>query len=154
MITYRPLKKTDLKTAAKIYEQAFDEPWGEAALLDLFSMKGGYGFMADIKLDGGLRPVGFVLARSLFEDAEILTIAVGPEHQGKGVALGLMSLSHQQAINMGAEKMFLEVAADNVAAQGLYDKLGYVELSIRKKYYRRAGGGRIDAYNLVKDFKS
>lgn len=144
--TLRGLEKGDLKQAAVIYGRAFEEPWGEAALLDLLRMKGAFGFA--VVETSSQKLVAFVLSRSLFEEGEILTIAVDPSLQGKGLASALMQSAQSQAKSQGAEKMFLEVAADNKAAQALYAKLGYEELSRRKGYYKRAGGVRIDAYNL------
>lgn len=151
MYSFRKLSKSDLSIAAAIYASAFDEPWGEAALLDLLRMQGAFGYIAMEKgSDDASHATGFVLARCLFEEAEILTIAVSPNLQGKGIAKGLMASAHQHAMNKGAEKMFLEVAADNKTARHLYQKLGYEELSIRKDYYRRVGGKRVDAHNLFK----
>ncbi|WP_420548361.1 ribosomal protein S18-alanine N-acetyltransferase [Curvivirga sp.] len=142
------LQKTDLKEAANVYSHAFVEPWGEAALLDLLRMKGAFGYRV---IDNASKKlVAFVLARSLFEEGEILTIAVDPLAQGKGLAFTLMQAAEAQSKAQGAEKMFLEVAADNKGAQRLYKKLGYEELSRRKGYYKRAGGIRVDAYNLWK----
>ncbi|MTI08604.1 ribosomal protein S18-alanine N-acetyltransferase [Curvivirga aplysinae] len=142
------LQKTDLKEAANVYGRAFVEPWGEAALLELLRMKGAFGYR--VTENGSKKLVAFVLARSLFEEAEILTIAVDPIVQGQGLAFTLMQAAEVQAKAQGAEKMFLEVAADNKQAQGLYFKLGYEELSRRKGYYKRVGGIRVDAYNLWK----
>lgn len=154
MYAYRKLVKTDLSSAAAIYAAAFDEPWGEAALLDLLRMQGAYGFIATYKgSDVSPDTSGFVLARYLFEEAEILTIAVNPTSQGKGIAKELMAAAQKYASDKGAEKMFLEVAADNRAARSLYHKLGYEELSVRKGYYRRVGGKRIDAHNMSKTLK-
>lgn len=155
MYSYRKLTKSDLRDAAEIYASAFDEPWGEAALLDLLRMQGAYGFIAfDNQSDDIAEPCGFVLARCLFEESEILTIAVEAGFRGKGIARNLMKVAQEHATVKGAEKMFLEVAADNKAARQLYLKLGYEELSIRKGYYRRVGGKRVDAHNLFKKLSS
>lgn len=144
----RGLEKEDLAQAALVYGRAFEEPWAEAALLDLLKMKGAFGYCLTDAQEQSL--AGFVLATSLFETAEILTIAVDPKHQGKGLALALMQAAEAFALQQEAEVMLLEVAEDNDPARRLYDKLGYQEISRRKGYYRRAGGVRVDAFNMSK----
>jgi cellulose biosynthesis protein BcsQ len=37
--------------------------------------------------------------------------------------------------NQGIEKIFLEVRKSNIPAKSLYEKIGYKEISVRKKYY-------------------
>jgi ribosomal-protein-alanine N-acetyltransferase len=51
-----------------------------------------------------------------------------------------------QALARQAETLFLEVAADNAAALGLYEGLGFEMAGRRKGYYDRgAASPRIDA---------
>lgn len=143
----RPLLKEDIKTAAVIFEAAFIEPWGEAALLDLLKGKGCFGYCVFDPLNTSQQILGFVLCRTLFENGEILTIAVHPEAQGRKLAQKLMQAVHNSALKREAEIMFLEVAVDNIAAIRVYEKLGYKVISTRKKYYRRPDGF-VDALNM------
>jgi ribosomal protein S18 acetylase RimI-like enzyme len=46
----------------------------------------------------------------------------------------------------GDLKIFLEVAADNIAAQRLYERNGYKQIAIRSKYY----DGKTDAIIMQK----
>jgi len=39
----------------------------------------------------------------------------------------------------------LEVRADNVAARRLYERHGFEEVSVRRRYYRRPGARDVDA---------
>ena len=43
----------------------------------------------------------------------------------------------------GAEQLMLEVRADNVAAQRLYSRAGFVMLRVRRRYYQP---GDVDAH--------
>ena len=54
-----------------------------------------------------------------------------------------------ELLTLGAEQLFLEVRVSNVPAQGLYRKLGFVEISRRKGYYP-TNGGREDAIVMQK----
>lgn len=87
-------------------------------------------------------PQGFALIRSLAGEAELLTLAVHPDHHRQGIATRLMTEWMAVAT---AQMAFLEVAADNHAAQGLYQKHGFAETGRRRSYYRRSGGSAVDA---------
>jgi [ribosomal protein S18]-alanine N-acetyltransferase len=91
---------------------------------------------------------GFVLARIIADEAEVLTIATHPDHRRKGLALALLDRFHQAARARGAETAFLEVAADNAPARALYHAAGYRPAGLRRAYYARAGAGAVDALIL------
>lgn len=78
---------------------------------------------------------GFAIARVLAGEAELLTLAVDPEARRTGVAHGLLVELSGAVAQAGAEVMFLEVAADNLAARALYAKLEFVEVGLRTAYY-------------------
>ncbi|MDX1736708.1 MAG: GNAT family N-acetyltransferase [Alphaproteobacteria bacterium] len=140
---FRKLDREDLKKAAIVYERAFADDFGEVALKDLLSIKGSFGIAVDQALTGEL--VAFMIGSCLFEQGEILTIAVDPTHQGKSLGFRLMSDALKYGQVKKVESFLLEVASDNVSAIALYTKLGFQQISTRKGYYRR-GSEKIDAY--------
>lgn len=83
----------------------------------------------------------FALGRVIADDAELLTIAVDPEKQGRGIGraclLGFLEMCHKA----GAKRVFLEVAESNLAARALYAAEGFKEDGMRKGYYAMPGGG-------------
>ena len=91
---------------------------------------------------------GFALARVVLDEAELLTIAVDPVSQGRGVGLRLLALIETAATAKGATQMLLEVSAENGAARGLYAKAGYAQVGKRSRYYRTPDGRRVDALIL------
>ncbi len=99
-------------------------------------------------VSGRLR--GFILSRLAGDEAEILTIAVDTEHQGRGAGRALLSENLRQAANAGAKAMFLEVAKDNAPALALYERFGFVKVGERAGYYRRADGTRATAIVMRK----
>lgn len=78
---------------------------------------------------------GVAIARVIAGEAELLTLAVDPDARRKGVAHGLLLDLTGAVAQAGADVMFLEVAADNVAARALYAKLGFREVGLRSAYY-------------------
>ena len=98
-------------------------------------------------LQAGSPPSGFVLARAVAGEGEILTLAVHPTVRRRGVALALVHAAAGLAQAMGAESLWLEVAQDNAAALALYAAAGFEEVGRRSGYYPRAEGA-VDALSL------
>ncbi len=105
---------------------------------------------ADLEGQAGVLVVtaehGFAVVRVVAGEAELLTIAVRPAFQGHGIGRSLLERSMAESRAAGAEAMFLEVAQDNLAARGLYDRSGFSEVGIRKDYYAGPRGGKIAAH--------
>jgi len=92
---------------------------------------------------------GFLLGRAVAGEAEVLTLAVAPDARRQGVGGRLLAGFVTEAVARGAHRAFLEVAADNTAAIGLYRRAGFVTAGVRRRYYRSADGRAVDA--LVMD---
>ena len=123
---------------ARLHRLAFtqERPWRASEFADLLATPGTFAL-------GDSR--AFVLARVTLDEAELLTIATDPAHQRQGLARGLMTAWQASAIQQGATRAILEVAADNTAAQALYAAFGYAECGRRPKYYATSDGRRTDA---------
>lgn len=89
-------------------------------------------------------PHGFALVRVVAGEAELLTIAVDPAHQGQGTGRRLMTRWMTLAAQ-SASDAFLEVAADNAPARALYGTCGFAQSGLRTAYYARAGAPAVDA---------
>jgi len=81
------------------------------------------------------RPQGFLLGRVAGDEVELLTLAVVPEARGQGEGRALMRRFLEDCSVRGAAVAFLEVAADNVAAIGLYRATGWQQVGQRRNYY-------------------
>ena len=92
--------------------------------------------------------VGFAGAWMILEESHMTNIAVLPEYRGRGVGRRLMEALMQYAANLGVSYMTLEVRAGNKKAQALYTSLGFIRVSVRKKYYEDNGE---DGYLMVAD---
>lgn len=90
----------------------------------------------------------FGLFRVVANEAELLTLATDPSAQRKGMARNVLRDGLAQAKARGAEYCFLEVAANNEAAILLYHSEGFMQVGLRKSYYRMAAQSPVDALVL------
>jgi ribosomal-protein-alanine acetyltransferase len=74
--------------------------------------------------------------------ADIQTIAVVESARRSGIGRALMTSLVDEARAREAEHLFLEVRADNPAAQTLYRDLGFEQIAVRPGYYQP---GNVDA---------
>ena len=93
----------------------------------------------------------FALFSVAADEAELLTIAVHPDHRRKGLARALLGAAKADLRTSGATTVHLEVAADNDAAIALYRKLGFSVSGTRRAYYQRPEGERVDAVMMFVD---
>jgi ribosomal-protein-alanine N-acetyltransferase len=70
------------------------------------------------------------------EDAQVMTIGVAAEHQGRRVGHLLMSWLLDRARELGARSVLLEVRVDNEPALALYERFGFVRTGRRRGYYQ------------------
>lgn len=148
-LAVRPAVAFDLDALALLHAEAFarawDQPWNRDSIAALLAMPGAFGLIGLI--DGA--PAGLVIAREAAGEAEILTLGVIPDARRRGLARLLLDETASRAAAEGAERLFLEVAEDNLAAQALYAHAGFVRVGRRPDYYAREGGTRVAALILA-----
>lgn len=120
-----------------------DDPWDAPSVARLLGLHGVLGHLAWLDEI----PAGFVIARDLGGEAEILSLGVLPGTRRRGVGRALLDRLRAEAARRRIGSIVLEVAADNEAARRLYGAMGFIRVGARARYYRR-GDGRIDALIL------
>jgi [ribosomal protein S18]-alanine N-acetyltransferase len=80
--------------------------------------------------------VGYAGLLALDGDADVQTIAVAAQVQGRGVGGALIDALIVQARLRSASSLLLEVRADNASAVGLYTKRGFERIAVRRRYYQ------------------
>ncbi|BCW46356.1 ribosomal protein S18-alanine N-acetyltransferase [Arthrobacter sp. StoSoilB5] len=68
--------------------------------------------------------------------ADVQTIAVVPEFEGKGIGSAILTELIEEARRRRAADVLLEVRADNPRAQQLYLRFGFEQIHVRPRYYR------------------
>lgn len=80
-------------------------------------------------------PVAFINYNIMYERAEIININVIEKYQHMKIGSKLMEHIINDCIDNNVTSITLEVKITNKKALHLYDKYGFKEIGIRKKYY-------------------
>jgi len=78
---------------------------------------------------------GFVLARSIYENLEVLKLGVIPECQRRGIGSDLMEHAYAEGIRRGCSRCFLEVRKSNQNAIQFYYSHNFRIAGTRLNYY-------------------
>jgi ribosomal-protein-alanine N-acetyltransferase len=136
----RPVGLEACFTLADLHDRAFDRPWSAEAFEELLKGPGAFAVLGESGEPEETR--GFILCRAIAGEAEILTIGVDPVARRRGWGAALVEMAVGIAQEVGAFEMFLEVAADNLAAIKLYETTGFERVGLRKGYYPHPDGAK------------
>jgi ribosomal-protein-alanine N-acetyltransferase len=139
MIFHGPAREADAAALAALHAASFTRGWSRDEFAKLLRAPEDCALVARCGSDQS--PVGFVIARTVAGEAEILTLAVAPEHRRHGVARTLMQLLFEDLRHRGVGAVFLEVGAENGPALHLYRGFGFAEIGRRPGYYRASAPG-------------
>jgi [ribosomal protein S18]-alanine N-acetyltransferase len=131
-VSVRYMKLSDIPAVLAIETQAFTSPWSEESLR---SEVGAHGSVARVAVYRG-NIAGFVMARTVLDEAQLLHIAVMQEYRRRGIARLLMEDLIDFLRSSGTVKIFLEVRISNIAAINLYRSLDFTGCGTRTCYYR------------------
>lgn len=130
----------DLPAMADLHAAGFRHEWSAEELADMMRQPGVRATVARRANFLGNRVVaGFLMLRAVADEAEVLTIAVGPAYRGKGIGRHLLEHAFRRLYADRIGSVFLEVDAANPSALALYRRLGFVQVGERKGYYAGAG---------------
>jgi ribosomal-protein-alanine N-acetyltransferase len=95
--------------------------------------------------------VGYAGLMCIEPIADVQTIAVVPEQEGRGIGSALLTRLIDEARRRRAADVLLEVREDNPRAQQLYVRFGFEQIHVRRKYYRDGVDALIMRLQLVPD---
>jgi len=87
------------------------------------------------RLDAHARVIGVASFGVADDMADLFRVVVHPDVRGQGIGASLVNAGLDWAAAVGARRMLLEVRPDNHSAVGLYRRLGFEEISMRRDYY-------------------
>lgn len=131
-VDVRPMRWPDIEPVHRLEADLFTvDPWSiEQFWSELAQQSRAYAVAVD-----GERIIGYAGAFLLAPDSDVQTIAVSPRDQGRGVGAILLTWLIEQAVAQGCRQMLLEVRSDNVPAIAMYERFGFVRISVRRDYY-------------------
>lgn len=131
-VAVRSAGEADLVAVAGIERQSFGDPWS----LDAFrsALRPGTSFVV---ADRAGEVVGYAIAWSVVDEAELANIAVTPLARGQGIGARLLDAAIACAAGTGCTTMYLEVRESNARARALYASRGFEEVGRRRRYYRQ-----------------
>ncbi|MDH4319131.1 MAG: ribosomal protein S18-alanine N-acetyltransferase [Desulfobulbaceae bacterium] len=131
MIT-RPLTITDNPAVYLLEKQNLTGPWTETMVKGELTNQYSLGYIALTHDD---HPCGFILARLVVGEGEIIRFAVASEQRRQGIGTSLLLALLDELFTRRAEQCFLEVRAGNTPALRLYNSIGFTRAGLRKGYY-------------------
>lgn len=137
----RPVGLLDLEGLAVLHAECFpDGHWTASTFTQLLISPSCFGLLALGSYGSFEGPCGFVVARVVADESEILTLGVGTGHRRMGFGCALVQAAQRKSVEGGARVMFLEAAEDNQAALAMYLRLGFRIVGRRTGYYQRSHG--------------
>jgi ribosomal-protein-alanine N-acetyltransferase len=127
------MRLEDLEEVIQIEEVSFPTPWSrESFRYELLENQRAIYLAA--KNDYG-RVAGYVGMWVVFDEGHITNLATHPVYRRQGVGRALLERLFEVARENGVKYLTLEVRRSNLNAQELYQKLGFVHMGVRRKYY-------------------
>ena len=131
-ITVIPTELNHLDEIAEIESLCFSNPWSKQSFADGMANEKVQKFFTAIS-DGKI--VGYICIFHIFEDGELLNIAVAPDYRKQGIGQILIDKMFDYLKTQEVNRISLEVRESNVSARNLYLKNGFSPVGIRKNYY-------------------
>ena len=143
-----PMTSIDIDAVMEIEKASFPRPWIREFFEKELASPVAYCFVEKASSEGGEDVAGYIVFWIVDGEAHILNIAVKPEMRNMGLAKKLLSFSLGFMFEKGVRNAYLEVRTSNESAKKLYDRFGFKEVYVRKKYY-----GNEDAVVMMLDME-
>jgi ribosomal-protein-alanine N-acetyltransferase len=144
----RPMRRSDLPTVAMIESRIFPFPWTLGNFAD--SLAAGYDGWVFEAPEPPLDLHGYAIAMWLPDELHLLNLSVDASVQGRGLGAAMLDWLIADASGRGARAMLLEVRPSNTPALRLYERMGFLRVGLRRRYYPSHGGTREDAIVMTR----
>ena len=129
----RNMQEADLSQVAEIEKQIFSIPWSLESFRESMMLEHTIYLVAEEEKT----IIGYCGMYRVFNEGEIVNVAVAPQYRRHGVAKKLLEELFKESASLNVDNFFLEVRESNEAAITLYKKLGFIEAGIRRNFYEK-----------------
>jgi ribosomal-protein-alanine N-acetyltransferase len=140
----RPADLGDVDAVAAIEATAFSNPWHPQTIRSIVAQGRARVLVGEDPSEG---VVGYAVIWWVLDQGELANLAVKENYRGRGLGSALLEQAMAEARDNQVKSLFLEVRESNRAAQNLYLARGFVQVAVRRDYYRNP---REDALVLLK----
>lgn len=131
--TIRALRPEDSLAVAEILRHSPEAVyWPEASVREVLEWQA----MLGLATEAEGKVAGFLIARQVKDEAEVLNLAVAPENRRKGEGGALLRAALAGLRKRGVTRVFLEVRESNAAGIGFYKHHRFLPAGRREGYYR------------------
>ncbi|MBQ7373180.1 MAG: ribosomal protein S18-alanine N-acetyltransferase [Clostridia bacterium] len=127
----RPWQKDDNQKISSLEKECFSDAWSQEMIESAFSSPHFSGFV----ICENQEVLGYIGGQILFEQGEILLVAVDKNYRGNGFGKSLVNALIESFKDRGVEQLFLEVRVGNSVAISCYERCGFERIAVRKGYY-------------------
>jgi len=132
-LTFNPMTIEDVDQVLDIEALSFPTPWSRNAFLyELLENERAVYYTVGNSMN---KVIGYIGMWVIFDEGHITNIAVHPAYRHQGVAKFLLTNFIKIAREKKVKHLTLEVRRSNIIAQNLYQKMGFVHMGVRRKYY-------------------
>ena len=125
------MNENHVPSVAALERLCFADPWSEKSIA--FELNNPLALWL-VAVEGDT-VCGYIGSQSVMGQSDMMNVAVHPDHRRKGVG-EMLVLALCDALAKENTSLALEVRASNAPAITLYEKLGFVQVGLRKNYYR------------------
>ena len=128
----RLMQTEDVAAIAELEKVCFSDPWSENSIASELVNPLSCWLVA---IENG-ELAGYVGSQTVLDGSDMMNIAVAPQYRRMGIAEALVVALSEELKSRKSICLLLEVRASNVPAISLYEKLSFVQVGLRKNYYR------------------
>jgi [ribosomal protein S18]-alanine N-acetyltransferase len=128
-----PMTTDRIEDLVAMEKRCFSDPWTRGMFRSELEVAGGTYARAALM---GETLAGYSFAVLIADEAHLGNLAVDPGYRRKGIARALLDDLLTAARRHGVRRVTLEVRESNSIARNFYARNGFVDIAIRKSYYR------------------
>lgn len=127
-----PMNEHHVPQIALLERECFADPWSQQSIASELRNPLSLWLVAQ----EGQTLLGYVGSQTCQDETDMMNIAVSPASRRQGVARALIEALVSALRERGSKQLTLEVRASNGPARQLYESLGFLQVGLRKNYYR------------------